>query len=657
MEWDGIWDVMLRPSWSTTKNIKKQTMDEAQKSKAKEYASTVTTLSRFVAIPLGFGSDDIYHLILYSSSSQILQEKPSWFLTMGDDWDDLFAKAEGHTASASGASQHATVNRKRSYNQQQRESYQSYIDGRWDCQPEMPAYLTFAGSFTARDCSVYSTDMLDKHKNVCKHCGLAFWQHWAVIQDALEPLAALLCALRNLRCVAIQAALDAMGKGHGNRLSKTWKKLKGHWKTLQQGLDEEEIREKALNVTECITKVQRTLANNEGHSMETEALHAVIRLIIACDSIYYSIYYQHISGGVNVPFFFPHPVSYFGLIASPSLDQKKELAPYIHFKNIKPSETELIQQTWGLEPLEDKELHPLLVIHRHRLMETRLLFRTLPFDMPTKTKQLELHDTVGPDILMEWRDSSRDFICHLYAYATVSPSSVRALAKVMVQELGSSTILELGAGTGYLAQVLKDNGLKIYAYDVAPTSTDKTGCWNEYHGRSPQFLLVHQGDEGVLRKHGHIHKSVLLLCYPPPDSNFAEMALKLFARAGGRLLIFIGEFKGLTGSCEFETCLVNSYQCIKRIPCYCWGTDASTFTVWKKRSGLPEVDVSLLVPCSHCKTKEATRRCRLLRILCYCDVECFENGREARDAHLQIACVRLGSTTLDFSNASHFSLL
>ena len=99
----------------------------------------------------------------------------------------------------------------------------------------------------------------------------------------------------------------------------------------------------------------------------------------------------------------------------------------------------------------------------------------------------ERHTTLAPPLLQEWRDSCRDFVCHLYGYATVSSRTLHSLRTTSLTDI--QTVVEVGAGTGYLAHLLQRQGdWDVVAYDVAPASRR-----NEYHAATPLFTTVHSG--------------------------------------------------------------------------------------------------------------------------------------------------------------------
>jgi len=258
-------------------------------------------------------------------------------------------------------------------------------------------------------------------------------------------------------------------------------------------------------------------------------------------------------------------------------------------------------------------------------------------------------------------------LCNLYGYATLSPACIHELNKTLKRyNFLSQGLVELGAGTGYLARLLKESGCyDVTAFDIFPSMRGKrisllysTGCeQNEYHGLTPSFFPVAKGGINSLKE----YQKGLLLCYPPPESTMALASLKLYTSLGGKCFIHVGEFQGLTGSDEFETFLLRTnFQCVMRKYCVSWGTDAAEITVWIKREVIDkhkDKKHEVLVPCCGCFKNESTKRCRLLRTLNYCSQKCFVSHERERIVHLALNMIDSKiwkKNILDFFDPRHF---
>ena len=102
-------------------------------------------------------------------------------------------------------------------------------------------------------------------------------------------------------------------------------------------------------------------------------------------------------------------------------------------------------------------------------------------------------------------------------------------------------VVEIGAGTGYWAGLLRARGVDVVAYDIEPHENFQAKAeWSE--------VLV--GNHLNVLKHP---ERSLMLCWPPYDTDMAAMALR---RYKGNVVIYIGESGGgCTGDEDFHEML------------------------------------------------------------------------------------------------------
>jgi len=386
----------------------------------------------------------------------------------------------------------------------------------------------------------------------------------------------------------------------------------------------------------------------------------LVQLIIDCDAAYFRIYYLQNSGMIplqSAKVFIPHPPTYFG---TQNLTWGRDNDCLEDFMKVVKSKSNFEKRDWGnlmeklgVIPVEDLiHLDPLSFMHQNRMAESILIFwksgwlssedtcnemqeavkagSKAPASSDPEEEFYAQHQTPAPLVLQNWRDSCRDLLCNLYAYATLPPRGLKGIVDVL-KDIGTSSFLEMGAGTGYVSCLFQQSGAQVSAFDIAPTSADGLGAYevNEYHGLSPSYFTVSQAESkdipSLLSNRNDVKKIALLLCYAPPLSTMAEDTLKMFVKSGGRVLVHIGEFKGLTGSKVLENILKTDFYLAYRTQCLNWGTDAAEATVWVKKSKRGDAaSTPLLLPCSYCLGNEATKRCTLLRQLVYCSSECYD---------------------------------
>lgn len=385
-----------------------------------------------------------------------------------------------------------------------------------------------------------------------------------------------------------------------------------------------------------------------------------VRVIIASDVFCFRLYYLQLTASLPIPgagLHIPHPTTYFvaDMLSFDTVAGSRCVRKMLKRDDCGGTIPEVVQQYSSLSGSSD---HPLTVLKSSRFAETLLLFGEWSQDPQTKRDFAravkaaaasdarlqssgnlsedafyDMHECPAPQVLMDWRDVCRDHNCNLYAYATLGPKSV-ADVKSVCKSVG---ILEAGAGTGYYASLFQSAGIDAKPSDIASTDASI----NEYHGSTPSFTRVENGGIDKLKSdlrqfhHKSLPLPALLLCYPPPLSEMAQDALRAFIGAGGKLLIHIGEFQGLTGSPTFERLLLRHFRCVQRIPCLGWGTDASAVTVWKSSDATKKSTnaAQTLIPCSSCKSKPSRYRFRLIRSLTYCCEACYKGHAPTRSAH------------------------
>lgn len=391
----------------------------------------------------------------------------------------------------------------------------------------------------------------------------------------------------------------------------------------------------------------------------------LVQLIIDCDAAYFRIYYLQNSRMISlqdVKVFIPHPPTYFG---TNNLSWRTENDCRENFFKFVKAESALKKRDWEdlLEKigiLQGKDLDssdPLSFMQQNRMAESIFIFwksgwlssedarkdmKESVYASPkadysdSEDEFYDKHQTPAPCILQNWRDSCRDLLCNLYAYATLSPQELKETVAVL-RDMTVTSVIEMGAGTGYISHLFQKSGMHVSAFDIAPTTASGQGAReaNEYHGLSPSYFTVNQAESkdisSLLRNRNDVEKVALLLCYAPPLTSMAEDTVKMFVKYGGEVLIHIGEFKGLTGSKVFETFLQRNFCLKHRVQCLHWGTDAAEATVWVKKSKMKgSISSSLLLPCSHCLRNEGIKRFKALRQFVYCSSECFIQHSKTR---------------------------
>lgn len=124
-----------------------------------------------------------------------------------------------------------------------------------------------------------------------------------------------------------------------------------------------------------------------------------------------------------------------------------------------------------------------------------------------------------------FRDSARAWSCHLYAFAAPNERALAALAAL-------GPVLEVGAGVGYWAHLLRERGVSVVATDQLPTTECGSETVNQYHGRVPAWTNVEQAPSSCSSDHSYVfpvpdlgasYRNSLCKCAPRPGTKQRSM--------------------------------------------------------------------------------------------------------------------------------------
>lgn len=150
----------------------------------------------------------------------------------------------------------------------------------------------------------------------------------------------------------------------------------------------------------------------------------------------------------------------------------------------------------------------------------------------------------------------RDELVKKYAWAVPNTEAIKTIAKY-------SPIIEIAAGSGYWASLVKQVGADIDAYDKSPW--EKT--WTD----------VLEGTESVANAYPN---RTLFLCWPPYGAPVASNALKEYE---GFTVIYVGEGpEGCTGDEEFHDLLNRNWMLEETVNIPQWRGIHDTLYVYKR---------------------------------------------------------------------------
>lgn len=175
-----------------------------------------------------------------------------------------------------------------------------------------------------------------------------------------------------------------------------------------------------------------------------------------------------------------------------------------------------------------------------------------------------------------------------YAHAIPTTSALEAIAFY-------SPVIEIGAGTGYWAYMLRRQGTDVICYDRYPPGNGDSV--NRYHEGAVCWTEVLCGDETKIETHS---AHTLLLCWPPQSSDMPINALSLYR---GEFFLYVGELpdeeghmyldrtdrmvrKGVTIKKNFFHDLRNNWNLIQTVVLPHWEICADNLYVFRRRTSL-----------------------------------------------------------------------
>ncbi len=169
--------------------------------------------------------------------------------------------------------------------------------------------------------------------------------------------------------------------------------------------------------------------------------------------------------------------------------------------------------------------------------------------------------------------SARDTLAVRYAHAIPNKDALDALVEL-------APLVELGAGTGYWAWLLRRRGVDILAFDTCPPidaghdnlyhrNADAVGtCWTTVQPGGPEQAVA-------------FPDRTLFLCWPP-QTNMAEQALQQYL---GQCLALVGTRQSsiTTATPPFYAALREQFALQAIVPIPQWHGIDDRLTVWVRR--------------------------------------------------------------------------
>lgn len=152
-----------------------------------------------------------------------------------------------------------------------------------------------------------------------------------------------------------------------------------------------------------------------------------------------------------------------------------------------------------------------------------------------------------------------------YSWAIPNDEAIAALVK-------HSPIVEIGAGTGYWANLVTQAGGDVLAYDIAPGKNEWCDVPACYHP-----VIKSYAAPAALR---HPDRA-LFLCWPPYRALWLARALKAYK---GTTVLYVGEGGGgCTGSDAFFDILARDFEEVETVDIPQWAHTHDSMTIHRRR--------------------------------------------------------------------------
>lgn len=146
---------------------------------------------------------------------------------------------------------------------------------------------------------------------------------------------------------------------------------------------------------------------------------------------------------------------------------------------------------------------------------------------------------------------------HKYSWAVPTPRALNEIAK-----FAPEGIIELGAGTGYWASLLREMGLDVLAFDASPVQLNR----NRHHWNAKPHTAIRRGYAPEAGRHSD---RVLMLCWPP--QRHRPLSHRALAHYTGNKLIYIGQpAGGLTATVRFHEMIARDWELVFKLRLPFW---------------------------------------------------------------------------------------
>jgi hypothetical protein len=144
-----------------------------------------------------------------------------------------------------------------------------------------------------------------------------------------------------------------------------------------------------------------------------------------------------------------------------------------------------------------------------------------------------------------------------YAWAVPTDEAIFAIRKC------TAHVVEIGAGSGYWAWMMRQAGIDVAAFDNGPPRLG----WHKVASSDERMAACYPDH-------------ALLLCWPPWASDMADTALTCHS---GRYVIYVGEWMGGSATPNFFARLIANYDAVDVVRIPQWMDRDDRLMVFRRR--------------------------------------------------------------------------
>lgn len=162
---------------------------------------------------------------------------------------------------------------------------------------------------------------------------------------------------------------------------------------------------------------------------------------------------------------------------------------------------------------------------------------------------------------------------HKYAWAVPTPKALNTVA-----EFCPNGIVELGAGTGYWASLLRAMGVDVLAFDASPVQNNN----NRHHRNAKPWTPIRRGFSTEAARHSD---RVLMLSWPPKAPR--PLSHRALAHYTGDKLVYVGQPKGgVTATPEFHDMLETDWELVLKMRLPNWKHIYNALYLYRRKTSV-----------------------------------------------------------------------